>query len=155
MDDISVNICLCRENAVLPAKGSEGAAGYDLYSTEDVTLTPGSRHVVPTGVCMKIPPTHYARVAPRSGLAVRYGIDVGAGVVDSDYRGEIMVLLCNNGTRDITLSSGSRIAQIIFERIASPSFIVQTQSTFKDSDKTSRDTGGFGSTGMSTLNYLI
>jgi dUTP pyrophosphatase len=155
MDEISVHISLWRENAVLPAKGSEGAAGYDLYSTEDVILTPGSRHVVPTGISMKIPPTHYGRIAPRSGLAVRHGIDVGAGVVDSDYRGEIMVLLCNNGTRDISLSSGSRIAQIIFERISSPSFVVQSYSTFKDSDKTSRGTGGFGSTGISTLNYFI
>jgi dUTP pyrophosphatase len=104
---------------------------------------------------MRIPEWMYGRIAPRSGLAVRNGIDVGAGVIDSDYRGEIKVLLINHGKDAITLETGSRVAQIVFERIANPTFVMQSVELFDSKDNTARGSGGFGSSGMSKVNYII
>lgn len=151
-----VEITLCNESAALPTKGSDGAAGYDLYSTEEVTIPPGERRLVSTGLRMKIPSTLYGRIAPRSGLAVRNNIDIGAGVIDSDYRGEIKVLLINNGNRDVVhLEASTRIAQIVFERIAHPVFRTCTEEEFDSAGATSRGSGGFGSTGLSHVNYIV
>jgi dUTP pyrophosphatase len=86
------------ENAVLPKKGSTGAAGYDLFSSEDVLVPAGGKAKVPTGLSWMVPPNTYGRVAPRSGLAWKNSINVGAGVIDEDYRGEICVILFNHGT---------------------------------------------------------
>lgn len=129
--------------AVLPACANPGDAGYDLTSVEDVHLVPGQRLLVPTGLSMAIPPGHYGRVAPRSGLAVKMGIDVGAGVLDSVFRGEVKVLLINHGNRDVHLPAGSRIAQLIIERISNPCVI-----EVDELDTTKRGGGGFGSTGI-------
>lgn len=151
----SVDITLCCESAALPTKGSPGAAGYDVYSTEKVTIPSGERQLVNTGIRMRIPSGLYGRIAPRSGLAVRNGIDIGAGVIDSDYRGEIKVLLINNGKESVAFESGTRIAQIVFERIESPTFYPYTSDEFDAKDDTTRGSGGFGSSGMTTLNYMI
>lgn len=91
--------------AKLPTRGSASAAGYDLYSSESATLPAGGRKLIQTGICLAIPPGHYGRVAPRSGLASKHGIDTGAGVIDEDYRGLLGVLLFNLGDKDFTSKS--------------------------------------------------
>lgn len=128
--------------AKLPARGSAEAAGLDLFSIEEVTLAAGARAMVRTGLSVAIPRGFYGRVAPRSGLAVRAGLDVLAGVIDSDYRGEIMCALVNHGREELTLEAGQRVAQLIVEAIITPA------PAWADAlDQTARGEGGFGSTG--------
>jgi dUTP pyrophosphatase len=128
--------------AKLPTRGSRQAAGLDLYSIEDVMLEAGARAAVRTGLAVAIPEGFYGRVAPRSGLAVNYGLDVLAGVIDSDYRGEIVCALVNHGREAFTLAAGQRVAQLIVEAIITP------EAVWADAlDETARGAGGFGSTG--------
>jgi dUTP pyrophosphatase len=127
--------------AVLPARGSALSAGLDLCSIEDVELQPKQRAVVPTGLAVAIPPGFYGRVAPRSGLAAKNGLDVLAGVIDSDYRGEIRCVLYNTGDEVIELPAGSKICQLIVEQIITPG-----AAWVNDLDSTARGAGGFGST---------
>jgi dUTP pyrophosphatase len=143
-----MNIKKLSEKAVIPTKGSSGAAGYDLYTTESYELKPGERKSFKTDICLAIPNGFYGRVAPRSGLAVKYGIDVLAGVIDSDYRGEILVALINLGDKPVQLpivkdDKQTAIAQIIFESCGTLSgeFI-----EVENLDDTERGSGGFGST---------
>ncbi|MEY4168380.1 MAG: hypothetical protein RIR52_2204 [Acidobacteriota bacterium] len=131
-----------REGARLPRRATPLAAGADLYAVEAVTLAPGERKLVPTGIAVEIPPGYYGRIAPRSGLAARYGVDTLAGVIDSDYRGEINVLLINLGKVPVELGAGERIAQLIIEQAAPCEFC--WSETLAD---TTRGDGGFGSTG--------
>ncbi len=127
--------------AVLPARGSALAAGLDICSIEDAELEPKQRAMVRTGLAVAIPPGFYGRVAPRSGLAAKQGLDVLAGVIDSDYRGEIRCVLYNTGDEVITLPAGSKICQLIIEQIITP------EATWvNDLDGTARGAGGFGST---------
>ena len=127
--------------AVLPSRGSVLAAGLDICSIEDVELRPKGRGVARTGLAVAIPPGFYGRVAPRSGLAVKQGLDVLAGVIDSDYRGELCCVLYNSGDEPIRLSAGSKICQLIVEQIITP------EATWaSDLDATARGAGGFGST---------
>src|ERR1043165_8229962 len=128
--------------ARLPSRGSERAAGLDLRAVERVTLAPGGRAAVRTGLAVAIPAGFYGRVAPRSGLAVRHGIDVLAGVIDADYRGEILCALVNHGPEPFEIEPGARIAQLIIEVIAMPS-----PAWAEDLEETTRGAGGFGSTG--------
>ncbi|SPO24430.1 probable dUTP pyrophosphatase [Ustilago trichophora] len=128
--------------AKLPTRGSPLAAGYDLYSAEKVVLPRGGRKVIQTGICLAIPTGHYGRVAPRSGLASKHGIDTGAGVIDEDYRGLLGVLLFNFGDAEFTINEGDRIAQLIIEKISTPE-VEEVESL----DETLRGAGGFGSTG--------
>jgi len=128
--------------AKLPARGSDGAAGLDLFAVEDVTLEAGARAAVRTGLSVALPRGFYGRIAPRSGLAVRHGLDVLAGVIDSDYRGEIVCALVNHGRETLTLEAGQRVAQLIVEAIITP------EPAWADAlDETARGEGGFGSTG--------
>ena len=137
---MTINVKLA-PGAIMPTRGTDGAAGYDLYAIEDVTINCFQFIPVSTGVSMDIPAGHYGRVAPRSGLAVKNGIMVGAGVIDSDYRGEIKVALATlNGVYNI--KAGDRIAQIIIEPVVNPE-LVQVDS-LNDSE---RGDSGFGSTG--------
>ncbi|PWN18654.1 dUTP diphosphatase [Microstroma glucosiphilum] len=138
-----VQLDAAHPGACLPTRGSALAAGYDLYSSETLTLPArGGRKVVQTGIRIKVPQGTYGRVAPRSGLAVKHGIDVGAGVVDEDYRGLLGVLLFNFGEEDFTINQGDRIAQLVLEKIATPA-VVQVESL----EATERGEGGFGHTG--------
>ena len=133
------------ESAVLPIRGSSGAAGYDLTSTESHVILPGHRAVVGTGLAIEIPEGTYGRIAPRSGLAVKSGIQVGAGVVDSDYRGEVKVVLFNQDhTNTYIVKPGYRIAQLILEKIECPA----VEEIKDELDITERGDGGFGSTGV-------
>lgn len=137
-----INVKRLRDSARLPARGSADAAGADLACAETVTIGPGERRLVPTGLAIEIPPGYYGRVAPRSGLAVRHGIDTLAGVIDADYRGEILVLLVNLGAEPVSFSPGDRIAQLIIEQAAPTEY-----SFSEDLGSTHRSDGGFGSTG--------
>jgi len=128
--------------ALLPKRGSALAAGLDVYSIEDLNIAPRQRVTARTGLAVAIPPGFYGRVAPRSGLASKNGLDVLAGVIDSDYRGEVCVLLYNTGDDAIELPAGSKICQLIVEQIITP------EATWANElDETARGAGGFGSTG--------
>jgi len=128
--------------AVLPARGSLLAAGLDIYALEDLTLQPGERALARTGLAVAIPEGYYGRVAPRSGLATKKGLDVLAGVIDADYRGEIRCLLYNAGAEAIHLPAESKVCQLIIEKIITP-----TAVWADDISDTDRGSGGFGSTG--------
>ena len=129
-------------NAVLPTRGSQSAAGLDLYSIEAITLNPNERRVIRTGLAVAIPEGYYGRVAPRSGLAIQKGVDVLAGVIDADYRGEIGCLLHNVGAERIDLPAQSKICQLIIEKIITPAAVWANHLS-----ETDRGSGGFGSTG--------
>jgi dUTP pyrophosphatase len=132
---------LCSE-AILPRRATEWSVGYDLFSSVEVTVPPGELACVPTGIAIKLPPGTYGRVAPRSGVTVKYNIHVGAGVIDPDYTGEIKVVLCNNGRDPVTFNKLDRIAQLILEKVE----IVEVKEV-DDLRMTHRGSGGFGSTG--------
>lgn len=129
--------------AVLPLRGSAFAAGLDLFAVEGVTLAPGARVGVKIGLAVAIPVGYYGRVAPRSGLAMKQGVDVLAGVIDADYRGEIICALINHGAEAVTIEAGQRVAQLIVEAIITPQPVWS-----EDLDDTARGAGGFGSTGI-------
>ncbi|KAI8902070.1 dUTPase-like protein [Globomyces pollinis-pini] len=131
------------EFAQLPVRGSKGAAGYDLFSAHDGVVPAKGKAIIPTDLSIALPAGTYGRVAPRSGLAVKHFLDVGAGVVDCDYRGPLGVVLFNFSDVDYQIKRGDRIAQLVVEQIATPD-IVEVQ----DLDDTARGAGGFGSTGF-------
>jgi dUTP pyrophosphatase len=128
----------------LPAYATPGAAGMDVVSAEDVTIAPGARHAVATGVAMAIPDGYEVQVRPRSGLALKHGVTClnTPGTIDSDYRGEVKVILANLGADDFIVRRGDRIAQLV------PAPVLRAMLDECDSlDETSRGAGGFGSTG--------
>ncbi|TXG53126.1 hypothetical protein EZV62_022295 [Acer yangbiense] len=131
------------EKAVLPSRGSPLAAGYDLSSATETKVPAGGKALVPTDLNIAIPVGTYARVAPRSGLAWKHSIDVGAGVIDADYRGPVGVILFNYSDADFEVKVGDRIAQLIIEKITTPDVL-----EVEDLDSTVRGEGGFGSTGV-------
>lgn len=145
------DVCVKRSDkyATLPTYGSDGAAGMDLYANLHcdgfgvILLEPGERRLFKTGISISIPRHTYARVAPRSGLAYKHGIDVMAGVIDEDYRGDVGVILVNLGTSPYPVSHGDRIAQLIIERYV-PCFVTEVDSL----PDTVRGSGKFGSTGV-------
>lgn len=130
------------ENATIPKRGSDGAAGYDLYSASDCVIPARGKGLVPTEISIAIPYGTYARIAPRSGLAWKNSIDTGAGVVDYDYRGPVGVILFNHGDADFQVKKGDRVAQMILERITTPEIVEVAELS-----DTKRGAGGFGSTG--------
>lgn len=138
---VTIAIKKLNELAKIPTRGSDSAAGYDLYSTEEYTLKPLERKLFKTGISVAIPLGLYGRVAPRSGLAYKDGLDVMAGVIDSDYRGDVGVILINLGNVDKKILMGDKIAQMIFEHYNDASFL-ETD----DLSKTIRAEKGFGST---------
>ena len=130
-------------NAQIPTKGSEHSAGYDLYSCCNALIYPQERMLIKTGIVLEIPEGHYGRIAPRSGLALKNGIDVMAGVIDSDYRGEVGVILYNTDKNiPFHVKIGDRIAQLIIEKYYT--FDIQKVETLNLSE---RGSNGFGSTG--------
>jgi dUTP pyrophosphatase len=145
---MKLNIKLLNDNAKIPTYGSEFAAGLDLYSSKDYEIPPQTRQLVSTGIAVSweedSDDKHYLRIAPRSGLSVKNSIDVGAGVVDYDYRGEVFVCLINNSTTKIfEIKIGDRIAQAILEKIERFDSIIEVSEL----TETVRGIGGFGSTG--------
>lgn len=136
--------------AIIPVKGSGGAAGFDISSVIDVTIESGKREMVSTGLAFEIPHGTYGRMAPRSGLAAKHGIDVLAGVLDEDYRGEIKAILLNTGDKPFEIKKGDRIAQVILEKYLVNVDVVEVSKL----EESKRGTNGFGSTGVSEyLNF--
>jgi dUTP pyrophosphatase len=132
------------EGLALPAYATSGAAGMDVVSAEDVTLAPGARHAVATGLSMAIPAGFEIQVRPRSGLALKHGITVPntPGTIDSDYRGELKIILINHGAEDFAIARGDRVAQLVLAPVVQAAW-----QEVAELDTTSRGTGGFGSTG--------
>jgi len=128
--------------ATLPWRGSASAAGLDIYAIDDLTIPPKQRTLARTGLAVAIPEGYYGRLGPRSGLATKKGLDVLAGVIDADYRGEIGCLLYNSGDETIHLPAQSKICQLIIEKIITPTAVWADE--ISDTD---RGGGGFGSTG--------
>lgn len=145
IEEVPLQVMRLHPDAQLPVRSTPGAAGLDLYSIETVNLESGQRLLVRTGIAIAMPAGVYARIAPRSGMAVKFGIDVCAGVVDSDFRGEVRVLLANNGSSPQALFSGQRIAQLILERYVHFDAPLQWSESLPDSV---RGTDGYGSTGQ-------
>ena len=110
-----LKVKLLSPEAILPTRGSEHAAGLDLYSTIETMVQPGDSVLVKRGIALELPPGSYGRIAPRSSLAIR-GIETGAGVIDRDFRGEVKVLLRNHSDVDLRIYKGDRIAQVVIER---------------------------------------
>jgi len=130
------------DRATLPTRGSVLSAGLDLCSIEDLTIEPKQRQLARTGLAVAIPEGYYGRIAPRSGLALRTGLDVLSGVIDADYRGEIGCLLYNSGDETINLPAHTKICQLIIEKIITPEAVWADEI-----NETDRGSGGFGSTG--------
>jgi len=128
----------------LPAYATEGAAGMDVVSAEDVTIAPGGRHAVATGLSVAIPAGYEIQVRPRSGLALKHGISVpnSPGTVDSDYRGEVKIILINHGAEGFDIRRGDRVAQLVVAPVTRASWVA-----VEELDATARGEGGFGSTG--------
>ena len=132
-------------DAIVPQKGSDGAAGYDLYSVDDCVIPPHNVGVIDTGIGAKFPSSTYGRIASRSGLALHSYVEIKGGVIDPDYTGNIKVILHNYGTQDFKVNKSDRIAQLILENyVSAPVKVVQKL------DETKRNTKGFGSTGVGT-----
>ncbi len=136
-----------KDNAQMPRRMSVGAAGYDLFACleEELVLMPGQRLGVPTGIAISLPEGYEAQVRPRSGLALKLGLGVlnSPGTIDSDYRGEIRVILINLGEEAISIKPEMRIAQLVFSKVESMDFYHSEKL-----DDTQRSTGGFGHSGI-------
>lgn len=142
MKSQSLRFTKLSDNAYTPTRGSQYAAGYDLYSAYDYIIPPKGKLLCMTDLVIAVPQGSYGRIAPRSGLAVKNFIDVGAGVVDQDYRGNVGVVLFNFGDEDFHVKKGDRIAQLICEKIFYPEI-----EEVVELDTTKRGTNGFGSSG--------
>jgi|SRR3989344_5167074 len=150
-EGIYINFMKTHIDAKIPTKGTENSAGFDLYACEKINIKARSHNIVQTGIAMKICNLDimnisyfsvYGRIAPRSGLALKFGIDVGAGVIDNDYRGSIGVILFNHNDIDYNIEIGDRIAQLI------PTLYLNISAHEVFSlDQTTRGNSGFGSTG--------
>lgn len=129
-------------NAVIPTRGSDYAAGLDLYSPISGTILPMQRLLVPLEICVTLPKNTYGHILPRSGLALKSGIHVGAGVVDEDYTGNVGVLLFNLSDQPYTFFEGDRIAQFVIKKYERVDVVVS-----ESLEKSKRGDGGFGSSG--------
>jgi dUTP pyrophosphatase len=145
MAELKLLVQRLSENAILPSRSSALAAGYDLASAVHTVVPARGKALIKTDLAIQVPEGTYGRVAPRSGLAWKKHIDVGAGVIDRDYRGNVGVILFNLSEEDFEVQPGDRIAQLILERheIAQ---VVQVASL----EASERGEGGFGSTGVSS-----
>ena len=144
-DELRIQVKRLDPNLPLPSYAHPGDAGADLHTTEDVTLAPGERTLVPTGIAIALPPGHVALVHPRSGLAARHGLSIvnAPGTVDEGYRGEIKVALINLDPHDsVSLKRGDRIAQLVIQRFERAAFV-----SVEELPDSARGTGGYGSTG--------
>ena len=132
------------EGLELPRYATAGAAGMDVLSAEEFVLEPGARHAVATGLALAIPPGYEIQVRPRSGLALKHGISVPntPGTIDSDYRGELKVILINHSGEPFPIHRGDRIAQIVLAPVT-----LAEWDEVAELDETARGAGGFGSTG--------
>jgi dUTP pyrophosphatase len=142
MEDDTLKVAKLTEHAIVPTRGSALAAGYDLYSAYDYVIPANGKILAKTDIQVKVPHGTYGRVAPRSGLAWKNHIDIGAGVVDEDYRGNVGVVMFNHSAVEFVVKAGDRVAQLVCEKISYPD--IEVLDTL---DETIRGEGGFGSTG--------
>ncbi|MGC9373311.1 MAG: dUTP diphosphatase [Thermovirgaceae bacterium] len=146
MEELKIRISRSDESADLPLPGyaTEGSSGMDAVAAEDCVIPPGEWRAVGTGIYLEIPEGFECQVRPRSGLALREGVTVlnAPGTVDSDYRGEVRIILINHGEKPFRISRGDRIAQLVFASVARADLYIRKALT-----ETARGTGGFGSTG--------
>lgn len=152
---MALNVIKLFQNAQIPVRSTAGAAGYDLFSIDNYVVPPGRRVVVSTGISVKLPPGTYGRIAPRSGLAVKHGLDVLAGVIDPDYTGEVKIVLQNlDPFQSFVIHPGYRIAQLILENFTTAEVIVSDGVPCTPGPHTEpqgsldRGASGFGSTGI-------
>lgn len=138
-----LQVKLLHPEAKLPARANSTDAGLDLCSVGSYTIPAGCRQMIDTGIAISIPDGYVARIAPRSGLAVKSGIDTLAGVVDSSYRGEVKVILLNTGKDDFQVNAGDKIAQMLIQEV-----MLWTPEVVDDLDATARGNKGFGSSGQ-------
>ncbi len=143
MDIVNINI-IAEDECLIPSYETEGASGADLKSKENGTVNIGERKLIKTGVFIELPLGYEAQVRPRSGLALKYGISLlnSPGTIDSDYRGEIGVIVINHGDKPFEYKKGDRIAQIVISKYSRAEFKTTSSLT-----QTARGTGGFGHTG--------
>ncbi|XP_063931538.1 uncharacterized protein LOC135143578 isoform X1 [Zophobas morio] len=146
LSDIKLKVQRLSAQATLPVRATEFSAGYDLFSSSDIVVPAKGKELIKTDIAIAIPPNCYGRIAPRSGLAWKLSVDVGGGVVDADYRGPLGVILFNHGEKDFSIKRGDRVAQLILEKIITP-----TVEEVSELEPTARGSGGFGSTGMKDL----
>jgi dUTP pyrophosphatase len=141
---INLKVKKLNTNAQIPAYQTAEAAGFDLHSTEDIIIAPGERKLIGTGLAFEIPVGYEIQIRPRSGLAYKHGITVlnTPGTIDSDYRGEIKVLLINHSNENFEIKIGERIAQAVIKEVIQATF-----EEVNELNETARGAGGFGSTG--------
>ena len=140
---MSLKVMKVHSDATLPTRGTPCSAGLDLHTIREVAIDPTSSALVETGIAVKVPEGYYGRIAPRSGVSVRTGLVVNAGVIDSDYRGEVKIVFNNFTKAEIKFNKGDKVAQLILEKIGM--FEVEEVASL---DSTERGEGGFGSTGI-------
>ena len=138
----SIQVKRLSDNAILPRKGTIGSAGYDLYASAECLIPARGKAIVKTDIAMAIPYGYYGRVAPRSSMAVKH-TDIGAGVIDSDYRGEIGIVLFNHSEVDLVVKVHDRVAQIIIEKLG-----MGVLTEVSELEDTVRGENGYGSTGV-------
>jgi dUTP pyrophosphatase len=147
----TLKFILIDRKASAPSRGTLKSAGYDLKSCEDCVVPARSRKAIRTGIKVVLPPNTYGRIASRSGLSFKNGIEVGAGVIDEDYCNELLVILHNHSDTDYVVEERNRIAQLIIERVVYPRTFIEDMygyvETSDDCIRSIRGLGGFGSTG--------
>jgi dUTP pyrophosphatase len=141
---MSAPICVKKlsEPATIPTRGSESAAGWDLYASQECVVPARGKALVSTDIAIAVPVGYYGRVAPRSGMAWKKHTDIGAGVIDADYRGPIGVVMFNHADEDLQIEPGDRVAQLIIEQISTAPL-----TEVENLDDTVRGEDGYGSTG--------
>ena len=140
----SIRVAKNSENAIIPTRGSVDAAGWDLYASESILIEPHGKGLIKTDITIEIPSGFYGRVAPRSGMSWKKHTDIGAGVIDADYRGTIGVVMFNHSSIDLNIEKGDRVAQLIIEKInMNPLEVVNLENL----TGTERGAGAYGSTG--------
>jgi len=146
-----IRFILVNDKATAPERGTERSAGYDLKASENCVIPARSRKAVKTGVKVVLPFNTYGRIASRSGLSFKFGIEAGAGVIDEDYQNELMVILHNHSDVDFVVEEKDRIAQLIVESIIYPTTVIEdvngVERTTNTCIRSVRGLGGFGSTG--------
>ena len=140
---LPIRVMKLSETATIPTRGSEFAAGWDLYASQECLVPARGKAIVAIDIAVAIPIGYYGRVAPRSGMAWKKHTDIGAGVIDADYRGPVGVVMFNHADEDLQIGVGDRIAQLVIEQISTAP-LVEVNSL----DDTERGEGGYGSTGQ-------
>ena len=141
----SMRVKLLSENATVPTRGSNESAGWDLYAAEDTIVPARGKAIIATDIAVAISTGYYGRIAPRSGMSWKNHTDIGAGVVDSDYRGPVGVVMFNHADTDLQITKDDRVAQMVIEKINTAPLLLVPDGV--ELDDTERGEGGFGSTG--------